>query len=34
MISKGLGMELDSFFNVFGIKEEWNQLFLLFGCKL
>jgi len=29
MISGELGMKLDSFFNVFGKEEEWNQVLIL-----
>jgi len=32
MISGGLGMELDFFFNVFGREEEWNQIIILIIC--
>jgi len=32
MISGGLGMELDSFFNVFGREEEWNQIIIVIIC--
>jgi len=32
MISGGLGMELDSFFNVFDREEEWNQIIILIIC--
>jgi len=32
MISGGLEMELDSFFNVFGREEEWNQITILIIC--
>jgi len=34
IIVGGLGMELDSFFNVFGGEEEWNQIIILIICLL
>ena len=32
IISGELEMELDSFFNVFGGEEEWNQIIILIIC--
>jgi len=32
MISEGLGMKLDSFFNVFGREKKWNQIIILIIC--
>ena len=32
MISGGLGMEFDFFFNVFGREDEWNQIIILITC--